>query len=270
MGLYRILLLLYPASFRAEYGEELYRIFSRRWRDAAGCVESLLVWFDAIIDVVLSAAVTHWDMLAQDLHYVYRTLLYSRGFAVTAIGVVALGIGATTAAYTIADHVLIRPLPFPDSNRLVKLWEDMSPGNYRQMEASPANYRDWKRLSKSFAGMATFKGISVSLVGRGQPEQLDGESVTSDLLPMLGARAVVGRLFTAEEDRPGASGTAVISYGLWQRRFAADLSVVGRRILLDGAPYVVIGVMQKDFNYPKRNLEFWTANAFRQQRLCRP
>ena len=110
-----------------------------------------------------------------------RSLQRSPGFAATSILVAALGVGATTAAYTIANHVLFRPLPFPEPDRLVKLWEDMSPGSYKEMEPSPANYRDWKQMSHSFASMAGSRGESGSMVAVGDPEQVEGASVTFDL-----------------------------------------------------------------------------------------
>jgi predicted permease len=203
-----------------------------------------------------------WDILQQDLRYAARMLARSPGFALTIMLVAALGIGATTAAFTLADHVLIRPLPFPDAARLVHLWEDMSPAGYRTFEPSPANYSDWKQANKSFEAMAASRPLSVNMVGVGDPEQLDGASVTADLLPMLGARTAIGRLFTAHDDRAGAPGTVVLSYGLWRRRFAADPTVLGRRVLFDGEPFVVIGVMQRGFDYPQRALEVWTPMRF--------
>ncbi len=262
MTVYRLLLFLYPSAFRWQYEQELCRLFSIRLRDAANPLSLFLLWVETIIDVILTALQTHWDILRQDLRYVQRTLRRSPGFTITSIVVAALGIGATTAAYTIADHVLIRPLPFPDSGRLVEVWENMSPGNYKEMEASPANYRDWKQISKSFSGMAASRGLSVSMVGVGQPAQIEGASATADLFPVLGAKAALGRLFTPEEDRPGAPGTVVISDAFWQQRFAADPNVIGKRLLLDGEPFVVIGVMQKHFDYPRRNVQVWTTMRF--------
>jgi predicted permease len=262
MGIYRVLLLLYPAAFRAEYGSELSSLFARRLRDCASPFEVVLLWMEAVADVGLTAAQTHWDILSQDLHYTLRTLRRSPGFTTTAIVVAALGIGATTAAYTITDHVLLRPLPFPESNRIVKLWEDMSPGNYKEMEPSPANYRDWKQMSKSFSAMAASRGISVGLVGSGEPVQVEGAAVTADLLPMLGAQPILGRIFTSSDDKPGAAGTVILGYGIWVERFASDPAVLGKRILLDGAPFVVIGVMNRDFGYQLHGTQIWTAMRF--------
>jgi predicted permease len=176
--------------------------------------------------------------------------------------VAALGIGAATAAYTITDHVLLKPLPFPEQNRLLKIWEDMSPGGYDRMEPSPANYRDWKRMSHAFEAMAASRPLEMSLVGVGRPEYLKGSSVTADLLPMLGVQPYLGRIFAPADDTPGAEATVLLGYAFWKQRFGGQDNVVGRRILLDGAPYTVLGVLQKDFSYPTRDLQIWTAMRF--------
>jgi predicted permease len=262
MAFYRFLLLLYPASFRAQYSKELCSVFAMRLKDASNPLAILLLWLDTFIDVLLTAVQTHGDILRQDLLYTQRTLRRSWGFALTAILVTALGIGATTAAYTITDHALLRPLPFPESDRLVKLWEDMTPGNYRMLEVSAPNYQDWKQMSKSFSGMAAFRPLSVAMLGSGNPQQIEGTSLASDLLPMLGAQPLFGRIFTAADDRPHAPGTVLLSYGLWQRQFAGDPNILGRRLILDSEPYVVIGVMGKSFVYPRADSQLWTTLRF--------
>jgi predicted permease len=259
MFVYQLLLLLYPASFRAQYGTELCAIFARRLRDASNPLAVLWIWLDAVIDVLVTALQTHWDILRQDIRYALRTFRRSPGFAATAIAVAAIGVGATTAAFTITDHVLIRPLPFPEANRIVDVWEDMSPGNYKRMEPSPANYRDWKRMNRSFSAMAASTEVRYNMVGVGDPEQVKGAWVTADLFPMLGARALLGRLITPADDRPGAPGVVVLSFGFWQSRFAGDPGVLGRRLLLNGEPFIVAGVMARGFDYPRRSTSLWTA-----------
>ena len=159
MRIFRLLILLYPASFRADYGDELTTVFHTRMRNAS-MAGRLLLWIDTFIDILLTAGRTHFDILLSDVRFAWRTLRLSSGFTFTAVLVAALGIGATTAAYTIADYVLLRPLPYPDVDHLVLLWEDMSPGNYTQMEPSPANYRDWKKMSHSFTAMAAPPPVS--------------------------------------------------------------------------------------------------------------
>jgi predicted permease len=260
MRIYDLLLRLYPASFRAEYGEEMHAIRARRRRDASGPLAVAALWIATVFEVACNAAAVHWDILRQDLRYTVRTLARSPGFALTAILVLALGVGANTAAFSVTDFVLIRPLPFPEPDRLVKLWEKL-PG-YAQMELSPANYVDWKRMSRSFDGMGAFYENSVNLVGQGDPERIADAAVTADLFPVLGVRPAMGRLFTASDDREGAPGTLLLSYQLWQAVFGGDSGVIGQKVKLDNEPFVVIGVMPRDFHFPSRDAELWTPMRF--------
>ncbi len=258
--LYRVLLRLYPRSFRAEYGAEMCADVSERRRLAVGPVGVLLFWLEAVADVAVNALAVHADLLRQDLRYALRSLRRARGFTITAVLVVALGVGANTAAFSVADHVLLRPLPFSHPDRLVKLWQHE--GDYARVELSPANYRDWQAMTSSFEGIGAYHGISMNLVGHGEPERLEGAAVTHELLWLLGAHALLGRTFTAGDDREGVGGTVLLSYGLWQARFGGDAGVVGRRVLLDGKPCDVIGVMPADFAFPSPEARFWTAARF--------
>src|SRR5581483_9039298 len=243
MRLYQIFLHLCPAAFQSEYGQEMSDFVSARLTSSSSRFARLAVWLDSLTDLVLTAIAAHWDILRRDLHYGVRNLYRSPGFSITAILIAALGVGATTSSFSITDHVLIRPLPFPQQDRLVEVWEDQSPGGYRELEPSPPNYRDWKRMSKAFEGIAAFRGLSVDLIGNSNPERLDGASMTADLFPMLGAQPALGRIFTVSDDRGGAPATVVLSYSFWQRRFAGDSTILGHKMILDGEPYTVIGVM---------------------------
>ncbi|MGH9859054.1 MAG: ABC transporter permease [Candidatus Acidiferrales bacterium] len=255
MRFYRILLRLYPASFRGEYGEPMCAVFDERRRAARGALGVLALWLDTLLELPVSAVQVHWDILRQDLRYTVRTLARTPGFTLTAIVVTALGIGATTAAFSITDHVLIRPLPFADSDRLVRLWENV-PG-YTRMELSPPNYRDWKEMSTSFEAMGAYTERAANLVGEGEPRRVQLVFVTSEVFPVLGVRPFAGRYFTPEDDHDGAPGTIVLSYGFWQSQFGGDLAVLGRTVHLDGFPHVVIGVMPPGFHFPYRDTLFW-------------
>ena len=140
MKLYQTLLHFYPASFRAEYGEEMTAVFARRRRDANPAALAWL-WIETVIDVLWNAALVHLDILGQDLRYAARTLGRAPGFTITAIVVAALGVGATTAAFTMVNHVLLRPFPFAQQERLVNLYEDHG-RNGNQWDIAPANFRD--------------------------------------------------------------------------------------------------------------------------------
>src|SRR3984957_11464124 len=254
--MYRTLLHLYPKSFRGEYESEMCSVFSQRLRDTSG-FELLALWIETFFDVLFNALRVHLDILAQDLRYVGRTLRQSPGYAVTVIAIAGLGIGATTAAFSITDHVLLRPLPFPDADRLVTIWE--TEPHYSHGELSPANYRDWKNQSKSFEVFGAYASLQVNLAGEGEPEALNGEVMTADVLPLLGVKPMLGRWFSVEDDRPGAACTVLLSYSLWQARFGGSTAAIGSKVLLDDEPCTLIGVMPAGFAFPRRQDEIWMA-----------
>lgn len=258
--MYRWLLHLYPASFRNEYGEEMRAVFARQRRDVRTPTGLAALWFRVIADTCVNAAIVHWDILAQDLRYTVRTLNRTPGFAVTALLVVSLGVGATTAAFSITDFVLVRPLPFPDADRLVKVWEER-PG-FSRMELSPANYRDWKQMARSYEAFGAYRGLSVNFVAGSQPQRLEGAALTADLLVALDVAPMIGRVFNQADDREGAAGTALLSYGLWQKEFGGNESIVGTTVRLDDQPYTIVGVMPREFNFPSRDAQLWTAMRF--------
>ena len=264
MRFYRTLLRFYPSSFRAEYGEEMCALFARRLRATSGRAATFALWGGALADILPNAARAHADILRQDLRYTARSLGRSPAFTLTAIVVAGLGIGATTATFSILDHVLVRPLPFPESERLVQVWQDESFRGYSRMEVSPGNFRDWKRMTRSFEGISGYTYLSVNLVGGGEPERLDGASVHGDLFDVLRVRAALGRIFTEADDRPGAPGTVILSHGLWQMRFGADPGVLGRKVLLNDAPYEIVGVMPAAFSFPRRETRLWTTLRFQE------
>ena len=169
------------------------------------------------MDVIPNALMAHLDILRQDLTFTARTLLRTPGFTLTAIVVAALGIGATTAAFSVTDRVLFRELPFGDSERLVSLYQ-AEPG-YSRFEPSPSHYRDWKQMNTVFDDLGASASTSMNLIGDGEPLRVNGSWVTSNLFDILRVAPQVGRLFTPEEDMEGAPGTVILSYGLWVEAF---------------------------------------------------
>ena len=264
MKFYAALLYLFPAGFRNEYGAEMASVFKRKQRDVTGLM-TLALWLETVVDVFYNAARVHLDILGQDLKYTVRGLRRSPGFALTAIAVAALGIGATTAAFAMLDHVILKPLPFSDQERLMQLFEDhsFSAGNAgQQWDMAPANYRDWKKMSTSFEAVGCYRGLAYNLIGEGEPRHLAGSAMTAELLPMLGVKPIIGHWFTEADDRDGAPGTVLLSYAFWQSDFGGSLDVLGRKILLDSEPFTVIGVMPKDFYFPNRIAQIWTPMRF--------
>jgi putative ABC transport system permease protein len=262
LGAYRALLRLFPSSFRVEFGAEMGADFAARLAATRGARAGALLWVDALLDVVHNAARVHADVLRQDLRFTVRTLRRSPGFTATAVLLAALGVAATTATFSVADHVLVRPLPFRDPDRLVKVWESDPEHGVGRNEVSPAHFRDWRRLSRSFEAMANLHFESVNLVGAGEPQRLDGAAISAGMLPLLGRPPALGRGFTEADDRAGATGTLLLGHRLWQTRFGGDPGVLGRKVLLDDEPFEVIGVMPADFRFPTAGVELWIPNRF--------
>jgi putative ABC transport system permease protein len=256
MRLLSALLYLYPASFRADYGREMQSIVRSRLQETTGFIPRIGLWLETIADVIANSVVVHFDILRQDLRYTARTLARSPGFALTAVLVTGLGVGANTAAFSVADFVLIRPLPYRDADRLVKLWEGPLDGGNGRNEVSPALYKEWKRETRSFESMGAHFTSAVNLVGSGEPVRLETAFVTGSLLPILGVSPVRGRLITERDQQDPSS--VILSYSLWQSRFGGDESIIGRRLLIDGSPRIVVGVMPEDFHYPNRRIALWT------------
>ena len=257
MLIYRALLRLYPKSFRAEYGSEMIKDFDRQWRSASTDAKPRLL-LRTIADTISNAMLVHGDITKQDVRYAIRSLSRTPGFTLTAVVVAALGIGATTATFSVADHVLLRPLPFPDADRVVRLWEDHSSVGYPRMEPSPPNFLDWQRTATAFERLEPFTGGSASLVGHGEPEQVNGASVGGGVFQILGRPAALGRVLTdADVDAAEGERPVVISDRIWRTRFAASPDVLGQTISLDDRAHVIVGVMPPDFYFPSRNRDFW-------------
>jgi len=259
--LYRALLRLYPASFRREYGDEMIALFVER--DAAvGAWGRVGLLLEAVAEEVPHAVAVHFEVLRQDLRFAARSLTRARAFALTAVLVTAIGVGANTAAFSVADFVLLRPLPYPEPGSLVRLCEGpREGGGWGCMnQLSPANYRDFKAMSSSFEVLGAFYRNAANLVGGGEPQRVAIAAVTPEVLPLLGVSPRFGRVFgpDTELEEPAV----VLSHGLWRSRFGGDPDAVGRTVELNGAPFRVIGVMPPDFHFPSRDVQVWTPLAF--------
>ncbi len=192
------------------------------------------------------------SVLLQDLRYSLRALSAAPMFALAAVLSLAIGIGANTAIFSIVDALLLRPLPYKDADRLVILW-NRSPGlNITEDWFSTAQYFDIKNNSqRSLEDVAIAIGGNDNLTGYGEPERVGTIRVSSNLLSMLGQQAALGRLFVADEDQPGRTATAVLSHGTWARRYGSDPNILGKKIMLNGTPYEVVGVMPRSFSLPR-------------------
>ncbi len=207
------------------------------------------------------------ETLLKDFRYGIRSLLKRPSFTAIAVITLALGIGANTAIFSLVNAVLLRSLPFADPDRLVMIWEDASFAGFPRNTPAPANYVDWKTQGQSFADMAAQDMRSFNLTGDGEPEKVEAFGVTANFFPLLGIKPALGRMFTNEEDTPGADKVAIINYNLWQQRYGGEQNIVGRQLSLSGEKYTVVGVMPAGFQFLDSKVGMWVPIAFRPEQL---
>jgi putative ABC transport system permease protein len=195
----------------------------------------------------------------QDIRFGARMLAKNPAFTAISVLTLALGIGANTAIFGVIDAALLRPLPYPNADRIVVLYQQDQ--DRQNDDPAPADFLDFRRESSSFAYLAAYRGLPFNLSGNGLPERVEGTVVTSDFFAALGVQALRGRTILPDLDRPGGTSVVVLSYGLWQRRFGGSADIVGRAIDIDGELRIVVGVMPLDFAYPAGS-ELWTSSRF--------
>jgi len=208
------------------------------------------------------------EALFKDIRYGARTLLKSPGFTAVAVLTLALGIGANTAIFSLLHAVLVRPLPFNQPDELVQVYEDASAIGFPRGDVAGGNYHEWRRDQTVFTDMAALGMRSFSLTGDGDPERVLAHSATANIFSLLGVSPVLGRAFLAEDDKPGAQKVALLTYGLWQRRYASATDVINRDVLLDGEKYKVIGVLPERFQYLSDAIALWVPMAFTSEQLA--
>ena len=207
------------------------------------------------------------ETLLKDFRYGIRSLLKRPSFTAIAVITLALGIGANAAIFSLVNAVLLRSLPLADPDRLVMIWEDASFVGFPRNTPAPANYVDWKTQSQVFSGMAAQDTLSFNLTGDGEPEKVEAFGVTADFFPLLGVKPALGRVFTKEEDTPGANKVVILNHTLWQQRYGGEQDIIGRQLLLDGEKYTVVGVMPSGFQFLDSKIGLWVPIAFTAEEL---
>jgi len=197
------------------------------------------------------------DDTREDLRYAWRTLRRAPGFTATAVAVIALGIGAATASFTILDYTLLRPLPFPEPDRLVRIYQSELERGMTRIEASPPNFTDWRASSASFSAMASFLFDNpMTLLGDGEPRQVEAATFDADMLTVLGVQPLVGRGFTAADER-NFLDVALLSYDFAATMFGSPAQALNRTVTLDNRARTVVGVMPRGFAFPSRDPVLW-------------
>ena len=239
---YGRLLRLYPRDFREEFGGEMTRLY----RDRRGEEPGWRLWLSLIADLVRTAPSEQLAMLAQDLRQAWRGLRRTPIITATAVATLALGVGATTVVFGVVYAVLLRPLPYPEPDRLIELSEQ-NLATRAFFRVSALNYLAWAERSHTLEAVGAFNGMAATMTDAGEPERLTGSIVTASLFDVLRVPPVVGRTLHAEDEQLGSAPVAVLSESLWRSRFGADRQVIGRSITLDGERRQVVGVMPAAF-----------------------
>ena len=281
---YRLLLLAFPRRVRREYGNDMVALFCAQLADAREARSGQArLWVLAIADAAvhgtaerarparaLAAAVIHetrrwrWWMhaIGQDLRYAMRRLVKQPGTTAIAILTLALGIGANTAIFSAVNAVLLRPLPYPEPDRVMMLWEKRLAEGVLDNVVAPADFLDWARLNTTFESTAGLTSLPADLTGAGDPVRLLTAAVSPAFFDVFKTGPSLGRTFRSDEDVPGKHRVVIIGHRVWQERFGADRAIVGRTISLSGVPHEVIGVLPRTFEFPDETLDFWVPMAF--------
>ncbi len=199
--------------------------------------------------------------MSDDFRYALRQLIKAPSFTIVAIITLALGIGACTAIFSVVNTVLLRPLDYPNSDRIVVIRENQLP-KFPEFSVSPPNYLDWEKQTKSYEYLAAYSGAQLNLTGEGEPQRLLGVKATAHYFDVYGVKPILGRMLLPEEDAVGKNHVVVLSYGFWQRVFGGARDVVGRSVQLNGEPYQIVGVAPHGFGIASK-VDVWTPMAFK-------
>jgi len=247
---YRRLLRLYPRDFSDDYGDEMAGLYRDRVRGEG----ATSVWVALVADLARTAPREQVSTLVQDVRHAWRTWRRTPVLALAAILTLALGVGANTAVFSVVHGVLLRPLPYPNADRLVEVFEDNTrAGGGPFFRVSLHNYLSWVERARSFDALAAFNGRDFTLTEHGEPERIGGSAVTASLFKVLGLAPIVGRPLSGEDEQPGAPPMALLAESLWVRGFGRDPAVVGRSITLNGTRHRIVGIVPTAFREVGRN-----------------
>ena len=197
------------------------------------------------------------ESLWQDLRFGVRMLMKQPGFTLIAVLTLALGIGATTAIFSVVNAVLLRPLPFAQPERIVRLWQSHQPTNRPRFSATYPDFQDWRQQNQAFTHLAAYREDGFNLQAGADARRVNGARVTVDFFNVLGVQPALGRAFSAQEDAPGGERVVILSHALWQQSFGGDTQLIGRQLKVDGQSHTVVGIMPPGFSFPDEEAELW-------------
>jgi predicted permease len=277
---FRLLLALYPRGFRLAYHDDMELLFAERYAEARLEGRAVRFWIRTVANVVTAGIAERWSRVrgrgtsrrlkarspnmfgvVQDTRYAWRVLRRQPAFSLFVVATLAVGIGATTAVFSVVDGVLLRPLPYGDPDKLVRVHGRFDPESgfdFPQFPLSNPEFLDYKAHTRALEDVAAFASRTVTVGGPGaEPERVSASAVTANLFQVLRAAPALGRGFTAAEMYPGAPAVVVLSHAYWRDRFGADPGILGRTVPLNGAPATIVGVMPDTFAFPRPVTRMW-------------
>jgi len=256
LRLYQPFLWLYPAEFRDEYRRELCLAFVDRWREERSIAGLLFVWFHAVFGILYQAPMEHYHMIVHDLRYAFRILRKDLSMTAAAILILALGIGSTTLVFSLANGLLLRPLPYPQPERIIAVTESSPKDPNETSQISFPNYYDIRARTRLLDDIGVYASAQWPIRGEGSAERVPGARVSDGIFRVMGLDPLLGRTISREDDLPNGPKVVVISEELWQRRYGRDPHILGKTIQIDEDRSTIIGVMPAGFHFPDR-AEFW-------------
>jgi len=261
---FRMLLRLLPAEFRGDYGAEMEQVFMDQHGEAereAGKMGVLRLWWETAKGIFTTAPGEHLSMLRQDSSFALRMMRKNIGFTIAAIIVLGLGIGANTAIFSVVNAVLLKPLPYAHGERLLKLRERLSRNGPAGRNFSVPEMIDYRRQSRSLDAVVEYHNMQFILLGRAEPEQVETGVVSWNFFDVFGAKPLVGRNFTPDDEKQGAPAVLLLSYEFWLRSFGGDPTVVGKVFRMNDKPHTVVGVLPPFPQYPNENDVYMPSTA---------
>jgi putative ABC transport system permease protein len=256
LRLYQPFLWLYPAEFRDEYRRELCLAFVDRWREEQSITGLLFVWSHAVFGIFYQAPREHYHMIVHDLRYAVRVLRKDLSVTAAAILILALGIGSTTLVFSLANGLLLRPLPYPQPERIIAVTESSPKDPNETTQISFPNYFDIRARTRLLDDVGVYTSDQSAVRGEGSAERIPSARVSDGVFRVLGVEPLLGRTISREDDVPSGPKAVVLSEDLWQRRYGRDPHVLGRTLQIDDSRWTVIGIMPAGFHFPDRS-DLW-------------
>ena len=261
---FRALLRMMPFDFRANHGGEMEMVFEQQHRDVqerGRPLDVLRLWGETLAGIFSTAPREHWEILKQDIAYGLRMMGKNRGFTAMAVLILALGIGANTAIFSVVHAVLLRPLPYPDGRQLIFIRQQAQKQGINDIQFSVHEIQDYREQNRTLAGLVEYHAMSFILLGHGLPDRVRTAVVSSNFFDLFEVKPLLGRTFLPDDDKPGAQPVLILSYEYWKNKFGGDAEIVGKTFELNDKVHAVVGVLPPVPQYPTESDVYMPTSA---------